>query len=97
MLQKPCCQAPHFNFVRIGRFEWLKPGCFGGACRWLRNWDFNSFLVNQALKGNSRGSSHFHRIVEDVLALASSFGDTVWSFVKHSGKKITHELINFQP
>lgn len=54
-------------------------------------------LLIQALRNPVVGSSDFHLVVEDILALSSQLDAVIWSFVKRSGNKVAHVLAHFQP
>lgn len=54
-------------------------------------------VVVQALRNGVVGSSEFFLIIEDIIALSSSFNSVVWSFVKRTGNKVAHHLTHFQP
>ncbi|XP_021766279.1 uncharacterized protein LOC110730762 [Chenopodium quinoa] len=53
--------------------------------------------VVDALRNKIQGTSHFHLILDDIVALAFNFSSVVWSFVKHGGNKVAHELAHYQP
>lgn len=53
--------------------------------------------VIQALRREASGCSEFWLVVEDIMAFCSNFLNVVWSFVKHSGNKVAHDLAHLQP
>lgn len=57
----------------------------------------DSLLAIQALRSVKGGSSDFNLIIEDILALASSFNNVAWCFVKRSRNKVAHMLAHLQP
>ena len=57
----------------------------------------DSLLAIQALRSGRGGSSEFNLILDDVLNLALSFDNVIWSFVKRYGNKVAHMLAHFQP
>ncbi|XP_048489642.1 uncharacterized protein LOC109135632 [Beta vulgaris subsp. vulgaris] len=57
----------------------------------------DSLMAIQALRSDKGGSSEFNLIIDDVLALVSSFNNVIRSFVKRLRNKVTHMLTHFQP